>query len=87
LERGGHIIEMKKLVQVIPWHANAGTEGSPFATSALEGDGWLTPHLGQFIPGKDQVPAAQRLMGLGTSLDRQRKSLPQRDLIPGPSSP
>jgi len=32
----------------------------------------------------DPVPAAQRIMGLRTSLDRQRKSLPQCDLIPGP---
>jgi len=64
-----------------------GTTGSPFATSALEGGGWLAPLLGQFIPGKDPVPAAQRLMDLGTSLDKQRKSLPHCDLIPGPSSP
>jgi len=66
---------------------HTGTQGSPFATSALERGGWLAPLLGQFIPGKDLVPAAQRLMGLGASLDRQRKSIPQRNLFPGPSSP
>jgi hypothetical protein len=26
------------------------------STSAVDGDGWSTPHPGQFTPGKDPVP-------------------------------
>ena len=29
------------------------------STSALDGDGWLTPRLGRFIPGEDPVTIVQ----------------------------
>jgi hypothetical protein len=29
-----------------------------FLTTALDGDGWSTPHHGRFPPGKDLVPIA-----------------------------
>jgi hypothetical protein len=50
-----------------PWHAWTGTEGSgryssnPFATSALEGDGWSAPLPDRFATGKDPVLRVQEV--------------------------
>ena len=32
---------------------------TPPSTSTLDGDGWSTPRIGLFIPGKDPVPIVQ----------------------------
>jgi hypothetical protein len=42
-------------------------------TSALDGDGWSTPHPGRFTPRKDPVPI-EVWVGRRPGLDRCRKS-------------
>ena len=50
-----------------PWHVSVGIEWSwtfssnPFATLALEGDGWSALHPGRFTPGKHPVPIVQEV--------------------------
>jgi len=57
-------------------------------TSALDGDGWLTPRPGRFIHGKETVDCTEGWVGaLGPGLDGCRKSRLYRDSIPGPPRP
>jgi len=52
-------------VNAAPWYACAGTEGrrkyssNPFATSVLEGGGWLSPHPGRSTPVKDDLTVTE----------------------------
>ena len=57
-------------------------------TSALDWGGWSAAGLGRFTPGKDPVPLYRRLGGCQGRSGRVREILaPDRDSIPGPSSP
>ena len=41
---------------VLAQSGGGGNSSNPFATSALEGSGWLAPSSGCFTPDKDPVP-------------------------------
>jgi hypothetical protein len=82
--------------KVTPWHAYAGTEerqwysSNPFATSALESDGWSAPRLGRFLPlGNTRYPL-YRGGGGGAwraGVDGPGKSHPHRNSLPGTPTP
>jgi hypothetical protein len=59
-----------------------------YLTLALDRGGWSTPRPGRFTPGKEtRYPLYRRLGGPQGRSGRMLKISPQRDSIPGPSSP
>ena len=90
---GGDAVNQGPYQKVTPWHAATGTGGwwrccsDPLAASALEICGWSAPGSGSFIPRKDRCPTYRWLGGPQCRSAQHAKPCPQRDSIPGPSSP